>query len=1057
MAADSLTNPVFDDFLLLKVLGEGSIAAVTKVSHKASGKIFALKAINKTKIEQHELGEQLLQEVETQESLAHPHLLRCYGHFDDRSFFFLVLDYASGGDLFKHMKAQPDQHLSEEHAAYVFSQVVEGIQYLHERDIIHRDLKPENILLGDELHVFVADFGWCAKSEGRTTFCGTPCMLAPEMVQGKPYNYNVDIWALGVLLYEMLTGISPFDIGEGLLNTCQNIVHRGLDDGLLAEVPTEVHPLLRGLATKDPDQRMPLSTALFDAWLVKHRDARPQRQADLVLNKIFGMGGPSPASEPHLQEDGSGLVGDPGQLSLTSTAGVSTTDLHHSDVDLSSIGSAEFGRPSEDAECAIPPQDRRTGAGTSRERAHREPNATSEDSLSDSRRSGETLAVASGYVRPPKGVSALPVVPSTSELLIDRISKRQHFSHRHRPRDGDGTPEVFIDRLPLPKSQWTDSEELCATVRLVSPTGSQSSVSKQQPDVEDALYLERAREALGSGSSGIGHSPDNGRARLGHMPGEAHRLPPTSDMLVKPLDKVSDRFVSVSGQLNTLPSVSAYENRRYDQMSSRRGYLMSINIEPDADGGDWAFGVHTDTAPRDPHSARVLHRTRSGNVSEDEGRVAYMSSPTSKYRKTPSVASSFKARSPESTRSHHSTQSPVLQPRWLDGHSPPSRRRGVLEDLQDHYGEPHGGFRPDGRHEHHFKTLADVFPEHNQEPVISAPLERTQHSGTGDRYQQYSERGDRYQLYSEPSGNRHLPRQHSALELVGNSRQDDAHRFLQYCDRVADLPQQPERGDRHGDYPERYLRRQVSARETNRDREEWERQQYREWGPTGRFFDRYQQHCLQKQAERGFERQQQYSERGDSRPQHSDWDRSPQGPERRADRALPDHPEDRDRLYLDRSPQFATRCLDREAPFRMEDPFPSPHGQRSGKAPKSGFILSEASRPVVVPRRQGRSPSNQVGGQGGFCASRDRSDAQAELQPGWSSWVGGAVAPALRWVGINTEAGDPAAMSPHRAAERRQSEDLIEALRELGFSGVAAVEAARRTSSIEAAVDWLTS
>lgn len=263
------------DFLDLEVLGRGSVGTVTRVRHRMSGGIYALKAISKQTVLEHNLRDQLLREVQTQLAVSHPNLLKCFNYFEEDGHVFLVLEFACGGDLYRHLKrAGP---MSEPNAAHVFAQVAEGLQHLHAQGIIHRDMKPENVLLTGDLCVKIADFGWCAKAqkvEGRTTFCGTLSMLAPEMIAGRPYDEGVDIWAIGVLLFEMLAGTSPFDRGGGIMETCENIMVQGLEGAPLEKVPAAVHPLLHGLLDQQASRRWPLPRALADSWVTGQRTAR---------------------------------------------------------------------------------------------------------------------------------------------------------------------------------------------------------------------------------------------------------------------------------------------------------------------------------------------------------------------------------------------------------------------------------------------------------------------------------------------------------------------------------------------------------------------------------------------------------------------------------------------------------------------------------------------------------------------------------------------------------------------------------------------------------------
>lgn len=248
------------------------MGTVSKVMHRKSSKVFALKAIDKRRVRDYNLQAQLLEEVKVQMHLEHRNLLRCITYFEEADSVYLVLELVEGGDLYQ--RVQKHGAVEESTAAKIFAQVCQGVKYLHDNGIIHRDLKPENILLTSDLTVKIADFGWAAKTRAgtRSTFCGTPCMLAPEMVAGKAYDKGVDVWAVGVLLYELLTGSSPFDKGDGPMATFQAIAS-GLDAESLGSVPAEAHSLLRGLLQRQADERTPLEECLRHPWVVRHAGA----------------------------------------------------------------------------------------------------------------------------------------------------------------------------------------------------------------------------------------------------------------------------------------------------------------------------------------------------------------------------------------------------------------------------------------------------------------------------------------------------------------------------------------------------------------------------------------------------------------------------------------------------------------------------------------------------------------------------------------------------------------------------------------------------------------
>merc|ERR1719421_1084045 len=132
-------------------------------------------------------------------------------YFEDRESVYMVLELADH-QLARYLRSRGP--LPEPEAADFVRQTAEGLLYLHGLGIIHRDLKPENLLLkGSENEIKIADFGWCAlikANESRKTFCGTLDYIAPEVLRGDEYSFGADVWALGVLLYELRTGRAPF-------------------------------------------------------------------------------------------------------------------------------------------------------------------------------------------------------------------------------------------------------------------------------------------------------------------------------------------------------------------------------------------------------------------------------------------------------------------------------------------------------------------------------------------------------------------------------------------------------------------------------------------------------------------------------------------------------------------------------------------------------------------------------------------------------------------------------------------------------------------------------
>lgn len=204
-------------------MGKGKFGNVFAAREKKSKYIVALKILFKSQLLKDEVNHQLRREIEIQSHLRHPNILRLFGYFYDEHRVYLILEFASKGELYTLLKKVG--HFSEKQSAIYISQIIEALICLHERNVIHRDIKPENILLGPKGEIKIADFGWSvhAPSSRRETMCGTLDYLPPEMILQRPYNQNVDLWCLGVLAFEFLVGRPPFET-KNAIETYQRIV-----------------------------------------------------------------------------------------------------------------------------------------------------------------------------------------------------------------------------------------------------------------------------------------------------------------------------------------------------------------------------------------------------------------------------------------------------------------------------------------------------------------------------------------------------------------------------------------------------------------------------------------------------------------------------------------------------------------------------------------------------------------------------------------------------------------------------------------------------------------
>jgi protein-serine/threonine kinase len=208
--------------------------------------------------------------------LKHPNIVRLYDVIETDKYIGIILDYASGGELFDHILAH--RFLKEKDACRLFAQLISGVWYIHQRKIVHRDLKLENLLLDRNRNVIITDFGFANRFEHRTddlmqTSCGSPCYAAPELVisEGAYVGSAVDIWSCGVILYAMLAGYLPFDDdpanpdGDNINLLYKYIVNTPLS--FPDYISREARDLLSIMLQPDPQRRADLNIVMQHPWL----------------------------------------------------------------------------------------------------------------------------------------------------------------------------------------------------------------------------------------------------------------------------------------------------------------------------------------------------------------------------------------------------------------------------------------------------------------------------------------------------------------------------------------------------------------------------------------------------------------------------------------------------------------------------------------------------------------------------------------------------------------------------------------------------------------------
>ena len=220
-------EPKITDFTLLKELGVGSFGRVLLAEHNVTKARYAIKAIDKRLKDNIEEKDYFRREMEIMYKIDHPNIVKLFGHFEDNTYCYFIMEYIPRGNLFNYVPKDGKPKINSQTAASILKDVISALFYLHHMSppIIHRDIKPENILVDDQMRAKLSDFGWSTYLRGnfkRTTLCGTPIYLAPEIINNVGHDEKIDIWCVGVLMFELLTGEAPW-IGNDVATVKKNI------------------------------------------------------------------------------------------------------------------------------------------------------------------------------------------------------------------------------------------------------------------------------------------------------------------------------------------------------------------------------------------------------------------------------------------------------------------------------------------------------------------------------------------------------------------------------------------------------------------------------------------------------------------------------------------------------------------------------------------------------------------------------------------------------------------------------------------------------------------
>ena len=280
-------NNFFDEYDLKEKLGEGSFGSVYKVIQRKTNYLRVVKVIKKKYVDKSEF----LNEIELLKTVDHPNIIKLFDCYYDKTFYYLIEEYCSGGDLFDYI--QKEHFFTEKKAAIILKQILSAVNHLHKKNIIHRDLKPENIVFiktkNRDIFIKIIDFGASISFKGKylTQELGTIYYMAPEVFMNN-YKEKSDIWSCGIILYTMLCGHPPF-MGSDEKSIKSKILHSKLSFPTkdFKNISIEAIDFIKTLLNYDPIYRPSAEEALNNPWL--RQDNNTNNNVDLNKEIITNL------------------------------------------------------------------------------------------------------------------------------------------------------------------------------------------------------------------------------------------------------------------------------------------------------------------------------------------------------------------------------------------------------------------------------------------------------------------------------------------------------------------------------------------------------------------------------------------------------------------------------------------------------------------------------------------------------------------------------------------------------------------------------------------------
>ncbi|KAI4335083.1 hypothetical protein L6164_013764 [Bauhinia variegata] len=295
-------------YTLGRILGEGNFGKVKYARSTDSGQSVAIKILDKSKIIDLNVADQIKREIATLKLLKHPNVVRLYEVLASKTKIYMVLEYVNGGELFD--KIASHGKVPEAEGRKMFQQLIDGVSYCHNKGVFHRDLKLENVLVDSQGNIKISDFGLSAlpqhlRKDGLLhTTCGSPNYVAPEILANRGYDgATADTWSCGVILYVILTGYLPFD-DRNLAVLYQKIFKGDV------QIPKWLSPgaqnMIRRILDPNPVSRITIADIKQDEWFRQdYVPAKPEEEEDVYTDEEASSSDHETASEEEANIPGS--------------------------------------------------------------------------------------------------------------------------------------------------------------------------------------------------------------------------------------------------------------------------------------------------------------------------------------------------------------------------------------------------------------------------------------------------------------------------------------------------------------------------------------------------------------------------------------------------------------------------------------------------------------------------------------------------------------------------------------------------------------------------------